>query len=69
MAAVSKFGMNGTVSSSRLDGMCVNTMVFTSPMRRASQAAARCEPALAMRAMKNNTPISLAPTPKRSWKK
>ena len=26
--------MNGTVSSSRLEGMCVNTMVFTRPMRR-----------------------------------
>ena len=36
-----KLGAKATVTSSRLDGMCVNTIVFTSPILRASHAAAR----------------------------
>ena len=38
-AATQKFGAKATVTSNRLDGICVNTMVFTSPIRLASQAA------------------------------
>ena len=49
--------------------MWVNTMVLTSPMRRASHAAPRCESALAMRAPANSAPITAMLTPKRSKKK
>ena len=49
--------------------MCVNTMVLTSPMRRASQAAPKCEPTLARRAAKNSTETAAASAPNRSKKK
>ncbi|TPW01378.1 MAG: hypothetical protein FD124_3724, partial [Alphaproteobacteria bacterium] len=68
IAAMAKVGASGTVSSNRLDGMWVNTMVFTSPMRAASQAAPRCDTAFISRAPKNSRPITLAETPKRSKK-
>src|SRR5437764_2076985 len=36
-------GAKGTAISSRLEGKCVKTIVFTNPIRRASHAAPRCE--------------------------
>ena len=59
----------GAVTRSALDGMWVNTIVFTSPIRRASSAAARCEKALATRAAKKRTETVPSPTPKRLKKK
>src|SRR2546422_11770712 len=44
-------------------------MVFTRPMRAASQAAPRCENAFMTRAPKNSIPIVPSPAPKRSKKK
>src|SRR5689334_5686984 len=40
-AATGNVGAKGTAMRKRLDGRCVNTIVFTNPMRRASQAAPR----------------------------
>ena len=49
--------------------MCVNTIVFTSPIRRASHAAPRCDSAFSTRAPKKRSPITASLTPKRSKKK
>ncbi len=49
--------------------MWVNTMVLTRPMRAASQAAPRCETALAARAKKKSVAIAPALAPNRSKKK
>jgi hypothetical protein len=49
--------------------MCVNTIVFTRPMRFASQAAPTCEAALAARAAKKRTATAPSETPNRSKKK
>ena len=57
------------VKSSRLDGMCVYTIVFTRPMRCASQAAARCENADSTRPAAKSTATCAADAPKRSAKK
>src|SRR5262245_32523649 len=63
-----KFGANATVISKRLDGMWVKTIVLTSPIRRASHAAARCDAAFPILAPKNSSPSAASDTPKR-WKK
>src|SRR5689334_15274062 len=42
-AATGNDGAKGTAMRNRLEGRCVNTIVFTRPMRRASHAAPRCE--------------------------
>ena len=57
--AIAALGDAGTAIRKRLDGRCVHTMVFNSPMRRASQAAARWDSAFRTRAAKNNTAILL----------
>ncbi len=46
--------------------MCVNTMVFTSPMRPASQAATGKEKADSAPDQKKNNPASASERPKRS---
>ena len=56
-------GAIATVASSRLEGMWVNTIVFTSPIRFASHAAPRCDTAFASRATKKSPPTAAAPTP------
>ena len=38
-------GMNATATSSRFDGKCVKTMVFSRPARAATRAATIDEPA------------------------
>src|SRR5919108_3748325 len=53
-AARDSVGAVGASMSSMLDGKCVNTIVLTRPMRRAIQAAARCDTTLSTRAAKNS---------------
>ncbi|MFN8059553.1 MAG: hypothetical protein U0Q12_10340 [Vicinamibacterales bacterium] len=43
----------GATISKRLEGRCVHTIVFSNPMRRASQAAPTCDTAFNTRAAKN----------------
>src|SRR5260221_13617690 len=68
-AAMGKLGAKATVSNRRLDGTWVKTMVLTSPMRRASQAAPKWEAAFIARAAKKSRPSVPAPASKRSRKK
>jgi len=65
-AATGKLGAKGTVARRRLDGMCVKTIVFTSPIRLASQAAAMCESAFMARAPKKSAPTTASLTWNRS---
>ena len=65
-AALAKLGASGTASRNKLEGRCVNTMVRTNPIRRASHAAPRWESALKMRTTKNRSPNPFSFTPKRS---
>jgi len=58
-------GANGTAISSKLEGKCVNTMVLTSPIRRASHAAPRCERAFNRWTTKNTIPRSCSDSPNR----
>ena len=44
----------GVAISSRLDGRCVSTIVFSSPMRFASHAAKTCDAAFSIRAAKKS---------------
>ena len=62
-AATVKVGAIGTVRRSRLDGRCVKTIVRRRPIRRASQAAAKCEAPFAIRASKNKGASVSSPTP------
>jgi hypothetical protein len=52
--AIVPVGGAGAARRKRLDGRCVQTIVFSSPMRLASQAAARWDRAFNTRAAKNN---------------
>src|SRR5262249_59272033 len=62
-------GANATVTSRMLDGMWVNTIVLTRPIRLASHAAPRCEIAFRIRAPKNSAATSPSDAPNRSKKK
>src|SRR5262249_38508056 len=68
-AATGKVGANATVTSRRLEGMWVKTIVFTRPIRFASHAAPRCDAAFARRAPKKSAPTTPSVTPNRSKKK
>src|SRR6267378_4258396 len=68
-AAISKLPVNGMVKVRRLEGVCVNTMVFTRPMRAASQAAPKCENAFMMRAPTKSMPIAASDAANCAWKK
>ena len=46
--------------------MCVNTIVLTRPMRRASAGAASCDTALSRPVQKKKTPAPVNDMPKRS---
>src|SRR5215831_12922962 len=63
--ATLKVGAKGTAIRNRLEGKCVRTIVFTSPMRRASHAAPRCETALRTCTAKNTKARLSSPIPKR----
>src|SRR5215831_5227320 len=63
--ATLKVGAKGTAIRNKLDGKCVKTIVFTSPMRRASHAAPRCDTALRTCTAKNTNPRISSPIPKR----
>src|SRR5687768_188392 len=54
-AASGADGDAGAAIRKRLEGRCVQTIVFSKPMRRASHAATRCETAFNTRAAKNST--------------
>jgi hypothetical protein len=60
-------GMSGTRIRSRLEGRCVKTIVFRSPMRLATRDAARNEMADRTLVPKNRGPSVAASAPKRSW--
>src|SRR5262249_2782655 len=55
-----------TITNNRhkLEGMCVNTIVFTSPTRLATKAAARNESALSRPDQKKNRPAAASESPK-----
>ena len=63
MAAPS-VGANGTSMSSTFDGRCVKTIVFTSPMRRSTQAADRADAPASKFAPKKMAPMVAGSTPK-----
>ena len=67
-AATPNVGAIGSVSNNRLDGMWVNTIVFTKPMRRASQAATKCDSTVIIRAATNKSASSASLTPKRAYR-
>jgi hypothetical protein len=56
-----KLGAKASVTSSKLEGACVKTMVSTSPNRRARRAAAKCERTLATRAPKKRSATTPSP--------
>src|SRR6266581_4360075 len=58
-------GANAVATKNMLEGKCVKTMVFTSPMRRANHAAPRWEAAFSKCTAKNRTPRLSSATPKR----
>ena len=58
-AAVAAVGAAGASIRNTLEGRCVNTIVFRSPMRLAIHAAARCETTFSSRAVKKR-PASCA---------
>src|SRR5947209_3140622 len=51
-------GMNGIRIRQMLDGMCVHTIVATSPKRFAKRTATRYEPAVSTPVQKNNEPAA-----------
>ena len=59
------WGPTGTRASSTFDGRCVKTIVFSRPMRSASQPAAIDEPAWSRPTPKKTRPITSAVAPKR----
>ena len=60
-----RFGTKAARIRQILDGMCVNTIVFTSPIRFAIRAATRYENALRMLDQKKNMLAVESDTPKR----
>ena len=59
-------GATAASISAMLDGMCVNTIVLTSPMRRDSQAATGNEKAESTPDQKKKTPAAASDMSKRS---
>ena len=60
-------GMSGTSARSTLEGRCVATIVFTSPMRRAMAAAESAENPASTLAPKKIAPRVAGADPKRAW--
>jgi hypothetical protein len=65
--ASGRLGMIGTRMRSTFDGRCVNTMVFTSPIRAAIRDADSDDTAASMFAPKKIPPRTAGSTPKRRW--
>jgi hypothetical protein len=63
--AIQTSGKKGIATRRRLEGMCVNTMVFTKPIRLASLAATHKETAVSTWEAKNSRPSSCGWMPKR----
>src|SRR5437899_10463462 len=62
-SAMSRRVASAAPMRNRLDGMCVNTMVLTMPMRRARGAAASCEQAERSPVQKKNAPAAASESP------
>ncbi len=56
--------MNGMAIRQRLDGMCVNTIVLTRPIRFAMRTATRYEAAVRMPVQKNSVPAAASDSEK-----
>ena len=54
-----KFGVNAAIINKMLEGMCVNTMVLSKPIRLATQGAASCEKAVNNPAQKKKWPAEM----------
>ena len=63
LAAGSFVGIKGTRIKNMFDGMCVNTIVFTSPMRADSHAATGKENADSTPVQKKNIPTAASDRP------
>src|SRR6187431_2507420 len=61
-----RLGTNGIATRHRLDGMCVNTIVLTSPKRLAMRTATRYENAVSTPVQKNSVPALATDISKRS---
>ncbi len=59
--------MKGTIISRTLDGRCVKTMVFRSPIRSPTRAATRNDRAESRFVPKKSAPSASGPAPKRRW--
>ena len=57
---MSSVGANAAAIRQKFAGRCVNTMVLTRPMRRASGAAASCDTALSSPVQKKNAPAAVS---------
>ena len=55
-SATGKLGASAASTRQTLAGMCVNTIVFSSPMRLATQGAANCDAALSNPDQKKKAP-------------
>ena len=62
-----RLGIKGTRMSSRFDGMCVATIVCSSPMRLASRVAESAEMPASTLAPKKMLPSAAGSTPNRLW--
>ena len=64
--ASSSVGANAAPTRHRFAGICVNTIVLTRPIRRASTGAASCDAALKSPVQKKKAPAAASDMPKRS---